>query len=76
MTTAMQRTLYIDHSVVADEASWHPLDDILSSGKLRLALSLWNLIEIGDAIDKAQQARRLAFLEKFNPLWVVERVPA
>jgi len=35
---------------------------------------LWNLVEIGAASDKAQQRRRLTFLEKFNPLWIVERV--
>jgi hypothetical protein len=71
----LQSTLYIDHSVVAHEASWKPIDDILSSGKVRLALSVWNLVEIGLATDKAQQARRLAFLEKHNPVWIVERIP-
>src|SRR6266566_3062010 len=71
---ATQRTLCIDHSVVTHEASWPALAHSLASGKLRLALSLWNLVEIGAASDKAQQRRRLTFLEKFNPLWIVERV--
>jgi hypothetical protein len=31
-------------------------------------------VEIGAATDKSQRERRLAFLEKFNPLWTVERV--
>jgi hypothetical protein len=65
-----RRTLYIDHSVVTHEALWLAIEDILSSGKLQLALSLWNLIEIGAATDKAQQERRLVFLEKFKPLWI------
>jgi hypothetical protein len=68
-------TLYLDHSVVSHEPSWQPIEEILSSGKLRLVLSLWNLVEIGSAADTAQRERRLSFLEKFNPLWIVERVP-
>jgi hypothetical protein len=67
-------TLYIDHSIVTHPASWTPVDDVLTSGKARLALSLWNLFEIGSASDRAQQDQRLTFLIKFNPLWVLERV--
>lgn len=48
VTPAIQQTLYIDHGIVAHEASWPMLETILSFGKLRLALSLWNLIEIGN----------------------------
>jgi hypothetical protein len=70
----MPPTLYIDHSIVTHEASWKPLEDTLQSGKLQLALSLWNLYEIGDATDRAQQDKRLAFLATFRPLWIVERV--
>jgi hypothetical protein len=54
--------------------SWEPLEDVLSVGKAQLALSLWNLFEIGSASDKAQRAQHLAFLMKFNPLWILERV--
>jgi hypothetical protein len=45
----------------------------VSEEKVRLALSLWNLIEIGMAADAAQRERRLDFLEGLNPIWVVER---
>lgn len=50
------------------------IEEILATRKARLALSLWNLVEIGAATDKSQRERRLAFLEKFNPRWTVERV--
>lgn len=69
-------TLYLDHSVVSNEPMWPVLERILNSGKWRLVLSLWNLFEIGSATDAAQRERRLSFLEKFNPLWIVERVDA
>ncbi len=67
------RTIYIDHSIVSDERSWPKLACILASGKTKLALSVWNLIEIGAADDKDQRDRRLAFLLGLNPMWVVER---
>ena len=66
--------LYLDHSVVSREQSWPPVGEILASGKLRLALSLWNLFEIGSANDKLQRDRRLLFLEQFDPQWIRERV--
>ncbi len=67
-------TLYIDHSIVAHEPSWEGLRRAVGSGKIRLALSVWNLVEIGDATDEAQLERRLAFLiDELCPLWVVER---
>jgi hypothetical protein len=67
-------TLYIDHSIVAHPPSWSAVDDVLTRGKAQLALSLWNLFEIGSASDRAQQDQRLAFLAKFNPLWILERI--
>lgn len=67
-------TLYIDHSVVTHAPSWKPIEDVLTGGRTQLALSLWNLFEIGSASDKTQQGQRLAFLAKFDPLWVLERV--
>jgi hypothetical protein len=67
-------TLYIDHSPVTHEPSWGPLQDVLAAKKLRLALSLWNLVEIGSATDAVQREKRLRFLEQFDPLWIVERV--
>lgn len=65
--------LYIDHSVVADAAAWPQFHETVSKGRMRLALSLWNLFEIGAADDVAQQERRLSFLESLDPIWVVER---
>ncbi len=67
-------SLYVDHSIVTHPPSWKPIEDVLTGGKAQLALSLWNLFEIGSASDKTQQAQRLAFLMKFNPLWILERV--
>jgi hypothetical protein len=66
--------LYIDHSIVTHPSSWGAVDDVLTRGEARLALSLWNLFEIGSASDRAQQDQRLAFLTKFNPLWILERI--
>jgi hypothetical protein len=66
--------LYLDHSIITHPASWTPVEHVLTSGKAQLVLSLWNLFEIGSASDKAQQDQRLAFLMKFNPLWILERV--
>ena len=66
--------LYLDHSVAAHEAWWPHIDAILSAGDCRLALSLWNLYEVGEATDPKQRERRLVFLERHNPLWIVERL--
>jgi hypothetical protein len=66
--------LYLDHSAVAHEPWWPQIDAILASGRVTLALSLWNLVEIGIATNLEQRERRLAFLEKHKPLWIVERV--
>jgi hypothetical protein len=67
-------TLYLDHSIVTHPSSWGAVDDVLTRGKAQLALSLWNLFEIGSASDRAQQDQRLAFLAKFDPLWILERI--
>jgi hypothetical protein len=48
--------LYIDHSIVTHEPSWAGLRRPLWSGKIRLALSVWNLFEIRDATDDTAQA--------------------
>jgi len=67
------KTLYIDHTVLTTEASWPDVGRAVSEKKARLALSVWNLVELGMATDTAQQGRRLAFLEGLNPIWVLER---
>jgi len=67
------KTFYIDHSIVAHEPSWQGVNQVIGSGKIRLALSVWNLVEIGSAADEAQRERRLVFLEGLCPLWLVER---
>ena len=65
------RTLYIDHSIVTHEPSWEGVGLAIGSGKIRLALSVWNLYEIGAAADLAQREQRLAFLSGWLPstLW-------
>jgi hypothetical protein len=68
------RTLYIDHSIVTHEPSWQDVSQAVGSGKVRLALSVWNLVEIGAASDEAQREHRLTFFcEAQVPVWVVER---
>ena len=69
----MTRWLYIDHSVVSDPTMWPAVEEAVASGDVQLALSLWNLFEIGAASDMVQQNERLAFLAALNPLWLVER---
>jgi len=66
--------LYLDHSIVSHEPSWQSVSDVLALPGFRLALSIWNLVEIGSATDEQQREQRLSFLEGFNPLWVRERV--
>lgn len=70
----MTPTIYIDHSIVSHEPWWPSLEQAMASGRLRLALSLWNLFEIGADGDKTRQEKRLAFLEKLDPLWIIERL--
>jgi hypothetical protein len=67
-------TLYLEHSAVSNETWWPPINAVLATGQVRLALSLWNLVEIGSGADRKQQGRRLGFLEQHNPLWICERV--
>ena len=66
--------LYLDHSIVSHEPSWQSVSDTLALPGFRLALSIWNLVEIGSATDDQQRERRLSFLERLNPLWVRERI--
>jgi hypothetical protein len=66
--------LYLDHSALAREDWWPIIAPAVSAGDVRLAFSLWNLVEIGDAKDLAQRERRLTFIEQNAPLWIVERV--
>jgi hypothetical protein len=68
------QTLYIDHSIVTHEPSWGDLRQAIEPGKIRLALSVWNLVEIGGAADEEQREQRVTFLiDGLRPLWVVER---
>jgi len=68
------RTLSIDHSVVTNETWWPALTAGVKSGEIRLLLSVWNLVEIGFADDKAQQTRRLDFITGLKPWWSLERL--
>jgi hypothetical protein len=67
------KLLYIDHSIVAREARWSDLKDLMDTGRVRLGLSLWNFYEIAGATDADQKERRVAFLLRFKPLWIRER---
>jgi hypothetical protein len=66
-------TLYIDHSVVTDDTCWPVLESAIKVHGLQLALSVWNVYEIGRAVDRAQRDRRLAFLHSLDPIWMIER---
>jgi len=46
--------LYLDHSIVSHEPSWQSIRDILAFPSYQLALSIWNLVEIGSATDEQQ----------------------
>jgi len=73
---AMPPLAFIDHSIVTHEPSWAALEALVSGGHAQhaqLVLSVWNLYEIGQAGDRAQQDRRLAFLARQSPVWAVER---
>lgn len=65
--------LYVDHSIVTAEACWPVLEGVIKAHGLQLALSVWNVYEIGRAADRAQQDQRLAFLHSLNPIWMIER---
>lgn len=69
----MLSKLYIDHSVISHPEWWPNIREAVLSGEVRIALSLWNLFEVGAASDQAQREVRLAFLESLDPLWLVER---
>jgi hypothetical protein len=51
------------------------LESAIKVHGLQLALSVWNVYEIGRAADRAQQDRRLAFLHSLDPIWMIERRP-
>lgn len=68
------RLLVIDHSTVSDEAWWPALQVAAGGEDIQLALSVWNLVEIGFATDRNQQRRRLDFLTALKPWWLQERV--
>jgi hypothetical protein len=68
-------TLYVDHQIIAKEVNWPLLSGLLSMHKsLRLAVSLYNLIEISAATDNAQKVSRAELIDSLNPVWVLERL--
>lgn len=71
--TPNARTIYLDHSIVTDDTGWPNLESAIKVHGLQLALSVWNVYEIGRATDRVQQDQRLAFLLSFNPIWMIER---
>ncbi len=70
----MERCLYLDHSMISYEACWPDVEEYLRATGARLALSLWNLVEIASASDLDQRERRLAFPTRCKPIWMVERI--
>jgi hypothetical protein len=68
------QNLYVDHSAITDENWWPQIDAAVATGRVRLAVSLWNLVEIGGATDLKQRERRIVFLERNDPVWIIERV--
>ena len=66
--------LVIDHSAVSVEKWWPALQAVTINPGTQLALSVWNLVEIGFATDKAQQRKRIAFLTELKPVWLYERL--
>ena len=69
------KTLYMDHSAFAHEEWWPELQQIIEAHGLTPVLSLWNLYEIGRAGDIGQRNRRLEFIDRLTPTWMVERRP-
>lgn len=68
------RLLVIDHSTVSNEVWWPAVQKAAGINDVQLAISVWNLVEIGFATDKAQQRKRINFLTEMNPWWLQERV--
>ena len=68
------RFLVIDHSTISNETWWPALKEAAGGKDVQLALSVWNLVEIGFATDKVQQSKRLNFLTGMQPWWLQERV--
>jgi hypothetical protein len=47
------KTLYVDHTAITKKAAWPVLRSVVAAGRVRLALSVWNLVEIGFTDDVA-----------------------
>src|SRR5947209_451499 len=69
-----RKKLYIDHSIIARETNWPALEGAARSTVVRPVISMWNLVEIAFATDKAQKRARAAFIDSLKPLWVFERI--
>ena len=74
MASEKVRTLYIDHQIIAKETNWPQLLTVLAQHKsLRLVVSIYNLIEISAATDKAKAIKRAEFIDSLHPAWILER---
>jgi hypothetical protein len=60
---------------LAWEQGWPEIEQTIRCAPgLRLAVSEWNLYEIANGTDLAQREKRLLFLDRLGPEWMVERV--
>jgi hypothetical protein len=68
------KLVYLDHSVVAHEPSWPAIKTLFKDAQYRLGLSVWSLLEVAGATDRAQRAARISLIEECNPLWLLDHV--
>lgn len=74
---SLERTVYLDNSVIGREEHWQDIRAALAPGRgYRLAFSEWGLYEIAGHGDRDAVIRRARFVESLNPLWIVERLHA
>ena len=64
------RTLYLDNNIIAKEVDGSRLPQLLAQGKFRLAISVWNLVEIAKHGDRQEELQRAARIDNFRPKWL------
>jgi hypothetical protein len=68
------KLVYLDHSLVTHDASWPVLQKLFVDPGYQLCLSIWNLLELAAATDRAQRAARISLIESLKPVWVLDHV--
>ena len=64
------RSLYLDNNIIAKEVDGSRLPQLLAHGKFRLAISVWNLVEIAKHGDRQEALQRAAHIDSFRPKWL------